>query len=53
MRYRKNFRKTVWGYAEVEASDLDDATGKFESGDWIDEYDNESDYLMDEDVYEA
>ena len=46
-RYQKNFRKTVWGYIEVEANSPEEAEAKWLDGDY-DEFDNESDYEMTE-----
>lgn len=43
MKYRKNFKKTVWGYFEVEANSLEEAQEKQDSGDY-EEFDNKSEY---------
>ena len=45
--YKKNFRKTVWGYFEVKANSPSAADKKFDDGD-CEEFDNKSDYDMDE-----
>jgi hypothetical protein len=42
-RYQKNFKKTVWGFFEVDATSPEDAESKWADGDY-DEVDNESDY---------
>jgi hypothetical protein len=46
--YRKNFRKVIWGYATVTAKNLKEAEKKFDSWDFNDEHDNESDYEWEE-----
>lgn len=43
MLYRRNFKKIVWGYEEVEASSPEEAQNVFDSGDF-DEFDNKSEY---------
>lgn len=43
MRYIKNFKKTVWGYIEVEANNKEEAQQKQDKGE-EDEIDNKSDY---------
>jgi len=47
MRYQQNFKKTVWGYFEVEANSLKEAKKKFEDAEY-DEFDNKSDYETEE-----
>lgn len=42
-KYRRKFKKTVYGFATVNASSLEDAQIKFESGD-VDEFEHNSDY---------
>jgi hypothetical protein len=43
MEFRKNFTKTVYGYASVEANSLKEAEEMFDDGDF-DTFDNNSDY---------
>ena len=47
-RYIRNFKKTVWGYASVEADSKKEAEKKFDDGDSDDEFDNKSDYDWEE-----
>ncbi len=47
MKYRKNFKKIVWGFVEVEADSEEQAEKKFNDGDY-DELDNKSDYEFEE-----
>lgn len=47
MRYRKNFKKIVWGFVEVEAKDEQEAEELFDNGEY-DEFDNKSDYEFEE-----
>jgi hypothetical protein len=44
MEYIRNFKKTVWGYATVDAKNPEEARQKFDNGDTDDEFDNKSDY---------
>ena len=48
MKYRIGFTKEVHGFIEVEADTLTEAREKFSDGDWIDEFDNKSNYIFDE-----
>ena len=44
-RYIRNFKKTVWGFASVEADSLEEAQQKFDDQDeGYDESDNKSEY---------
>lgn len=45
--YIINFKKTVWGFFRVEANTEEEAREKALDGDFIDEFDNESDYEFD------
>ena len=47
--YTINFTKEVSGYFEIEATDKADALKKFYEGDFINEVDNKSNYVYDED----
>ncbi|KKM84224.1 hypothetical protein LCGC14_1301520 [marine sediment metagenome] len=42
-RYIKDFKKIVWGFAEIEADTLKEAEEKFDDGDYS-EFDNKDDY---------
>jgi hypothetical protein len=46
--FRKNFKKTIWGYATIYAKDLEEAKEKFDEGEIDDEFDNKSDYEWDD-----
>jgi len=47
MRYIRNFKKTVWGFASVDAKSLKEAKKKFAEGE-ADEFDNASEYEWEE-----
>ena len=49
-RYRRNFEKIVYGYAEVLAESENEARAKFCSEELDDEFDNKSEYEWDEDI---
>ena len=51
MRYKKNFKRTSWGYIVVDAKNKKEAQEKFDNGEWLDEFDNKSDYELDDGVY--
>lgn len=51
MRYRRKFRKTVWGVAEVEADSIDEAQDRFDTEDIDSEFDNKSDYEWEGEIY--
>lgn len=42
--YTRNFTKTIYGFASVEANSIDEANERFESEDFDDEHDNKSEY---------
>ena len=46
-RYTRDFKKIVWGFAEVKADTLKEAKEKFEDGDYS-EFDNKDDYEWEE-----
>jgi len=46
-RFKKDFKKIVYGYFEVEADTPEEAEKKFEDADY-DEFDNKSDYELSE-----
>ena len=52
MRYIKDFKKIVWGYASIEADSMEEAEQKFEDEDF-DEFDNKSDYEWEEEIKEG
>ena len=52
MKYTKNFKKTIWGFATIEAGSEEEAIKKFEDGEY-DEFDNKSDYEWDEEIKEG
>lgn len=45
--YRKNFKKIVWGFIEVEANNEEEAEKLFDEGEY-NEFDNKSDYDFEE-----
>jgi len=47
--FKINFTRTTHGFIEVEAKDEEEAREKLFDGDWINEFDNKSDYVYDED----
>lgn len=50
-RFRKNFKKTVWGFMEVYAKNKKEADKKFDDADY-DEFDNKSDYEFEDDEWQ-
>lgn len=46
-RYRKNFKKTVWGFVEVHAKNKEEAEQQYIDSNY-DEFDNKSDYEFEE-----
>lgn len=47
MKMQWGFKKVVWGYVETEGKDIAECKKNFEEGEWIDEYDNKSEYEFD------
>ncbi len=47
MKYRKNFKKTVWGYVEVEAETKEEAMSKLTDSECT-EHENSCDYEFEE-----
>ena len=47
MKFRKNFKKIVYGYVEVEAKNEEEAQQKQDDG-LEDEFDNKSEYEFEE-----
>lgn len=45
--YRKGFKKTIYGYFEVEANSKEESQTLFDDGDY-DEFDNKSNYECEE-----
>ena len=49
----RNFKKTVWGFASVEADSMEEAAKKFDEEDeTYDEFDNKSDYEWEDEIKE-
>ena len=46
MEFRITFKKTVYGFADVEADSAEQAKEKLNSGDVIEEFDNKVDYKI-------
>lgn len=46
--YKRDFKKTVWGWAKVEAKNVLEAQDKFDTCDFDDEHDVETDYEWEE-----
>jgi len=53
IRYRQNFKKTIYGYLEVEAGSLEEAAEKINNGDILGDFDNKSDYEFEEEIEPA
>ena len=47
MKFRRNFKKEVWGYMETEAENEEEAEMNFENGNY-DEFDNKSNYELED-----
>lgn len=50
--FRFNFTKTVHGFAIIKAKKKEEAKKKLLAGEIDDEWDNKSDYIFDDEVYE-
>jgi hypothetical protein len=51
-KFTRGFTEAVYGYHEVMAEDAEDAQKKFDDGDY-DQFDNKSDYEMDDEWQEG
>jgi len=50
MKFRRNFKKTIYGFAEAEADSIEKAKEKFNDGDDDWQHDNNSDCEWDDDI---